>query len=299
MKVTGIPAALLLAVAWTATFGSAGARAGEAGDTFCQGELLRAYEAPPEGLPRTVESPSGVKLGWASRRLSFHREDDELVVGGDPISYELGLGGAKYGDLHLGWRVESDLVRMDGDGRPRGVARRRVDWIGDITPSVNRVIGFRRSPRPGLYRYDLSFVRDGKSLAHYRDYYRVVRRSTDVRLALNGSSFQAGEQVLGKVENPGTESLFYGFPYSLERYDGSTWLPVDLSALFGRPFGFILVGLGIGSGWSDDCSSELSVPTSMSPGLYRMVKHVEFVRSRPGRDRSRSLTAEFTIVPPA
>jgi len=125
-----------------------------------------------------------------------------------------------------------------------------------------------------------------------------VSRSADVRLTLNGTTFQPGEEVLGKVENFGTELLFYGLGFGLERYDGAAWLPVDLSALFGRPFGFLLIGLGIGPGRSDDCSSALPVPTSMSPGLYRMVKSVDVVGQRPFREGSRSIMAEFTIVMP-
>lgn len=223
MRGIRISVALLLASSCTTLLVAPSAWAGEAADTFCQAELLRAYEAPLQGLPRTRESPSGGTLGWASKRLYFHRENDGVVVGGEPILYDLALGGAKYGDLRLDWKVESELVRIDPHGRPREVAMRRVERVDGMAPGDKRSLGFRGSPRPGLYRYDISFAKGDDRLARYSDYYRVVRRSTDVRLALNGSTFQPGERILAKVENFGTELILYGVAFRLEQYDGGAF----------------------------------------------------------------------------
>lgn len=153
-----------------------------------------------------------------------------------------------------------------------------------------REIGFARSPGPGLYRYDLVFRnRSGRLLGRLHDYYRVVRRNPEIHLALNGSSFSAGETVRAKVEDPGTEWASYGADFGIERFDGAAWVPIDWEAVFGHRAAFILIGYRSRPGTAGECVSGFTVPETMEPGLYRTTKPV---------DRS-ELSAEFTIVPPA
>lgn len=180
MRAAAVSAALLLMVAY-AVVGATSARAGESSESFCQGGVLRAYEAPLEELPAVRESPDTSKLTWASKRLSLYREG-VLVVAGEPILYQLTLGGARYGDLRLGWRIESRLVRVDRHGRTVGLARRKTDRFGQAVSGESRHFGFRASPPPGLYRFDISFKKGGTTLGRYSDYYRVVRRNTEFGL---------------------------------------------------------------------------------------------------------------------
>jgi hypothetical protein len=163
---------------------------------------------------------------------------------------------------------------------------------GGGVPAETR-IGFRPSSQPGHYRYDLLFRdRSGKLLGRYHDYYSVVRRNPEARLVLDGTTFRVGDLVLEKIENPGTESLSYGAGSGrFERFEGSTWTPLDFEDLFGFPNIVPAIGLGVSPGWSSRCDFlGFVVPQGMTPGLYRVIK------SEPGARIY--LAAEFTILPP-
>lgn len=154
---------------------------------------------------------------------------------------------------------------------------------------------FARSPQPGLYRYATSFRKAGKSLGRYWDYYRVVRRSDDVRLTLNSTAFRAGDEVLAKIENDTPEWIFYGLPYQIQKNESGNWVPVDLSKLFGRLVAFLMIGLMAEPGTVAECSSGFTVPETMDPGWYQMVKTVD-LRSDPRlQGRSRDVMAEFRV----
>jgi Bacterial Ig-like domain len=266
-------------------------------DPFCTPQVLVDYEAPLRGLPEVREPPTSGRLPFGPRRLRFGAIEEPGnrgapgVIEGEGIEYGLRLEGDYYGPAKLGWRIESRLVRVDRDGRGSHVIKRRMAAIDLLEPAGARRIGFARSPVPGLYRYDLIFRdTDGELLGHYHRHYLVLPDEWNVTLALNATSFRVGENLHAQVRNYGTRSLSYGVGFSIERYDGA-WAPIDNEAVFGHKLVFIMIGLNLGAGNSDDCSSGFTIPEKMTPGLYRIVK-----RFGIGRDE-RLVSAEFTVVP--
>jgi Bacterial Ig-like domain len=112
---------------------------------------------------------------------------------------------------------------------------------------------------------------------------------------LNGSSFVVGDTLRVQVQNFGTDYLFYGVAFWLERYEGGGWVPVDLRDFFGAEnIGFILIGLALGPGAADKCSSRMIVPPTAQPGQYRIVKRFNDSRTEP---LGITASAEFSIEP--
>jgi len=267
------------------------------GDPFCRPGVLRDYGAPFEGLPPAKSVPSRGEVPFAPSRVILDPPRTPVVVVGDPVQYGLDARGVRYGSVVLGWEVESRLVRVDFKGHALRIAKRSVQRVGKVVPSHPVDLGFARSPQPGLYRYVISFKKKGELLGRYWDYYRVVRRSDDVRLALNGTTFTVGDKVLGKLENDSTEWLFYGLGDGLESYEDGNWVPVNQSKLFGHRVVVPLIGLTAGPGTVAQCSAGFTVPETMSPGLYRMLKRVYASAEQwsVSHERPLDVMAEFQI----
>ena len=167
----------------------------------------------------------------------------------------------------LGWTVESRLVRINGRGRSLRLANSSSERFGLLKAAgrgslrSREVGGFARAPGPGLYRYDLAFRNQrGRLLGRFHDYYLVVRRNPEIRLALDGSSFSAGESVSAKVEDPGTECVFYGEDFGIDRFDGASWSPIDWEQVFGHRAISGLVGYFSAPGTAGQCVSGFTVP---------------------------------------
>ena len=270
-------------------------------DPFCTGTVIRDYSAPLAALPKVRELPASGRLPFAPRGLWLGGGEANVIRAGDSIQFRFLNRGPARAEARLGWYVTSRLVQVDRSGRAVRVAKRKRQRIGLIHKIEKQLFGFARSPRPGLYRFDIAFRdRTGELLGRYHAYYGVVRRRLAVRLHLKGNLFRPGDVIYGRVENRGTEWLFYGEPNSIERYDGTDWVRLNLRRAFS------MIGILGPPGTVGRCTSNFRVPTDFAPGHYRMVKQVSYsdrrglVRGRGGLSRAGrplTLTAEFEVVP--
>ena len=277
-------------------------------DPFCTGEVLVDYEGPLRGLPAVRELPRSGRLPFGPTRLAVRSvvgwdiklAEGSLAVEGQPVRHNLRLTGWEAGSKYLGWEIESRLVEVDRKGRDIGLAKRRVDWIRRIHTRVPRAVGFGRSPEAGLYRYDLIFRnRAGGVLGHFHRHYVIAVADGEVELALKSNVVRPGDEVLAQMRNHGPHRLHHGVGFRIDRNEGGVWAPIDNEAVFGYKLGFILIGLILPPLTSERCASHFEVPDGMTPGLYRVVKHVN-VYEEPGGERSQvAVEAEFTVLPPA
>jgi len=182
-------------------------------------------------------------------------------------------------------------IRVNGVSIGRARVRHRTvvrphDGVLDLSFSV--------SARPALYRVEILFENmSGKRLGRYGQYFRVVPIVRRARLGIESSAYHAGETVRARIENFGTTLVTFGVPYSVQRYDGSTWTKAPES-----PKGpWIMPLLLVQSGYAGGCFG-FRTPESMAPGLYRIVKGVEYPAVNPdGHSSYATLTAEFEVLP--
>jgi hypothetical protein len=273
-------------------------------EEFCAPRQLVDYTAPLAHLPKVREPPRSGRLPFGPRRVRFAAISElgpyalgEMAVAGSEITYRLSLDGAGFGPKRIDWIVESRLVRLNARGRSLEVSKRRSDRVGLLRvashgrPAPPRIIGFRRVDELGTYRYDILFRRpDGARLGGFHDYYRVVEGNPETRLALSGSSFRVGDELLEKIENPGTTWVFYGAGNDgFERLDNGAWESLDFESIFDRPNVVPAIGLSLGPGFAGGCDFlGFVVPPKMTPGRYRVSKSI---------GETGSLSAEFTIAP--
>jgi Big-like domain-containing protein len=212
-----------------------------------------------------------------------------LVRSGQGIHYAFSLSGASFQNRWLGWTVESQLFQINRRGRTLRLAKQRTEHFGLLATLRSHEIGFARAPEPGIYRYDLTFKgKAGRVLGRFHGYYIVVQRNPEFRLAIDGSTFSAGEVVNAKVEDPGTEWAFYGEESEIEQFDGTSWSPINWEQVFGHRRIGGLVGYFSDPGTSGTCAIGFKVPKQMEPGVYRITKQLD----------GTELSADFTIVAP-
>jgi hypothetical protein len=268
-------------------------------EEFCAPRLLVDYAAPLTGLPKVREPPRSGRLTFGPPRLRFQNfnrwpgQDWRVVLTDESMVYAFWYQAPFWwvGGKRLDWTVDSRLVRVSRGGRDLRLAERGRERIGVVSTQSGggtryRMFGLDAPDRPGIYRYDLVFRdRHGHLLGRLHDYYRVVRRNPESRLILDGTTFRRGDLVLGRVENPGTESVSFGAGFEFDRLSGGIWARVPFEELFGFPNVVPAIAIQLGRGRSGDCRfNSFVVPAGMGPGIYRMVK-------------SADLTAEFTVLP--
>jgi len=277
--------------------------ADSAGAALCETSIVHDYKQPLKRLPHIREVPLREHLSFAPARVFVAQiGNGPLVVGNDTVGF--GLSYSPFYPGHhlsppLNWLVEAKLVRIDLGGRttlPLGSIIKRVNRLRstDDQPSGDLDLSFPVS-KPALYRLEITFTdQTGKRLGRYGKYFRVLRPSLDARLILNGTAFHPGDTVTARLENYGTDSLYYGLDRTIERYDGSTWAVAPESSQ-----GAILaIGLSSGPGESASCWS-FSIPPSEPPGRYRFAWSGEAFYGSFSRGKTRlRLESEFQILPP-
>jgi hypothetical protein len=147
-------------------------------------------------------------------------------------------------------------------------------------------LSFKVGKSPAVYRVD-SYFRSwaGRKLAHYAQYFRVIKRTVDVQLGIYKNSLHPGDTVVVRLENLGTAPIFFGVDFVLEIWDETAWVRSPLS-----PAGFILPGFGIGGGGAAECN-RFQLPVDAPPGHYRMSKPYSVSMSR----HERFVRAEFDV----
>jgi hypothetical protein len=260
----------------------------------CKSRTLIDFTRPLKMLPKTRETPKEGGLPLPFSEMVFSRESKELLASGQPIEYS--LLSLQYPPPPPKLLIKSKLVRINRLGKVLRTVKQTSEWVLLSRTLPSEAVGFARSPRPGLYRYDLAIWRGSRLVATYQDYYRVAKRSTKVRLRLNGEVFKAGDEIVGQIENYTAEPASYDLRYWVQRFELGEWSPVSLNNLFGRLPIFIGPSQVADPGLADRCFEILTVPEAMGPGRYRLIKIING-RLKRLKDDPRRITTELKIEP--
>lgn len=247
---------------------------------FCAEQVVHDYLRPLKELQESRALPPSTIVNFERRNLRASTLEP-LLVGGGWVGYSLYVKrGVGAGVVRLGWRVKTELSRINRSGdevESIRVWRRQIGVLGDRNATGVR---FKLGDEPGLYRL-LVLIRNkrGKPLGGFGYYARVVAAITDARLALNASTFAPGQTVLGHVENFGTTQASFGLGLTIERLEGSTWSVAPESPTGPVP----AIAYVVPAGMSANRCSSFTIPATMPPGHYRMTLSPE-------------LTAEFDLT---
>lgn len=271
-------------------FASSPVGAAEVSVPFCRDDVARDYERPFEQMPGERPPPEG-ELPFGPRNLNMFRVGwERVVLRGGNLGYLFGAKEAGKRILHLNWDVLARLQRVDAAGvalREVGRTRKR---LGDVE-GIDRLEFVFPAKRRGLFRLDISFRRlNGGRLGSYREYFRVVRRTIEMSLAVNATTLHSGDTAYSRVENLGTNDMNVPSRYLVERFDGSVWLGVGESVTPGTALD--RGGWWLGGGEAAFCT-EYPIPSDALPGLYRLRTAVQPF----GQRQRRSLTTSFRVEP--
>lgn len=249
---------------------------------FCDSSTVRGNPRELGRLPPLHQAPPSEQLPFAPETTQF-RPFDEFQVGEAEIGFALRQSNGHRTDP-LDLTVVATFTRIDRQGNA-------VESIGRVETQVSSVKGYetisfsRKVSRSGFYRAGIFFWDSRfQSLGKYAAYFRLLSlRIQPPRLALNGRAFKPGDRILARVENFSNESISYGVPYRIERWNGAAWTNAPESP--GGPW--IRPLYRSRSGSTGPCLP-FGIPLSMPPGTYRMVK--------PIRGKS-PLFARFEVLP--
>jgi hypothetical protein len=265
---------------------------------FCKKGVVHNYSKPLEEMPplRSVPLTSDLPFGPAGLFIS-ERATGSIVSGKTAAGFSLSFGSnAQRPTPRLDWTVVARLVRVARRERAKRLLQSRVAHLVRMEPGEMRRFAFRLSGRPSLYRLEIEFRnRAGRRIGRFGRYLRVLGSSKRARIVLARRSFRPGATVSPRLENYGTESLFYGLGYSIQLHDGASW--VRSPSFPPRPVPAI--GLRTGPGETAACW-KFTIPRDAPPGRYRFVWNGWSIKEAiPRRGARLTLTAEFQILPAA
>jgi hypothetical protein len=214
--------------------------------------------------------PAREKLPFAPQQIHFSPTSSS-TVGPTTVGFSIYRDyRGKSAERH-GWSLVSRLTQVRKDGTVRRALRTKEGSLDPILSGKARSTGagtFRVSARSAFYRVDAEIENESGRRVHYWNYYRVLRRHWNLKLALSATRIRAGESLHWRFENFGTTAVSYGLPYRIERFDETSgaWRLDSMT-----PSGFPSVGLSLGAGQAGDCQS-LVLPAETSTGRYRLSK---------------------------
>ena len=217
---------------------------------------MRDLPTPPYGSARPILGRSGLKI--------FPLGLSRLSVGASKLGFYLEALAPKA--IKVGWSASSRLSVVNRSGKVQQVLASDVQSIGVLKSGSTRQIGFDVNAERRLYRVDVWFHRGNNGHVHYADYFRVVSREVSIRLGVEASTYQPGQDVRFHLENRGTVEITYGYAYSLEHWNGVAW-KTSMTPLPGS----FQVALGLAAGQVQGCQG-LELPEDMPTGRYRLGK---------------------------
>jgi hypothetical protein len=237
------------------------------GKPWCKGAPVHDYRAPLKSLPQVQHPPE--QLPFGPPKLSLYDPSFPVIVGEGGFGY--GFFDETYRDrtLHLNWELTARVSRINNRGESMQTVKTRTLRLEEVSRPGEIDLRLRVPAGPALYRYDLEFhdLQSGELLGSYSEYLRVVRRTFHARIAVNRPAFRPGQTAYARVENPGTEGIFFGLDYDVQRFDSGRWVHYPS----GPSGGWLLIGLSMGSGGSGWCM-RFHVPATAEPGWYRFIK---------------------------
>jgi hypothetical protein len=242
-------------------------------------------------LPPVREMPESGDLPFGPKTVHLGSFGGRVLPIGQSFGFE--LHSENYaGRTPLRWTLRAQMFVVGRDGATgREVDRLELE-VRTISSGDEVELYLDPLRRAGFYRYDFEIVDgEGRVLGSYGEYLKVFARSYwKPRLGLAKRSFRPGELVLSRVENFGTEWVYYAESFSVQRLEGKAWgvVPDVTRRRWARWLGII------GPGVSGRCNS-LSLPDDFPAGRYRIVKAVG-PHPWPRGQRSYRLTAPFTVI---
>jgi len=249
---------------------AAGAAGGESSPGFCKRRLAVDYAAPLTGMPGAHPVPEG-ELPFGPRNFSVHTIGHiigrpHVALAGSNYGYTFAGKNEPYRALDLGWRLKATAWAVDRDGRARRELGTR-GWHATKVKELSRLQVAFPATRPGFVRVDVRIsTLSGRTLGAYRDYFRILKPSNDVRLAVEDANVHPGERAVGLVENHGAGNLSsVSESFEVEHFIGDAWVtvPQPVSPQSILPYGFFLA-----PGENARCYG-YDVPADGKPGRYR------------------------------
>jgi hypothetical protein len=272
---------------------AAGAVGGESSPGFCKRRLAVDYAAPLAGMPGAHPVPEG-ELPFGPRNFSVHTIGHiigrpHVALAGSNYGYTFAGKNEPYRVLDLGWRLKATAWAVDRDGRARRVLGTRGWHVAKIKELSKLQVAFPAT-RPGFVRVDVRIsTLSGRMLGAYRDYFRILKPSNDVRLAVEDASVHPGERAVGLVENRGAGNLSsVSGMLEVEHFTGGAWMtvPQPVSPQSILPYGFFLA-----PGENARCYG-YDVPAEAEPGRYRFSASAYVANL----ERKVTVTGAFTVA---
>ncbi len=249
----------------------ASAAEGGSDSSFCKRRLAVDYSAPLVAMPGARPLPEG-ELPFGPRNFSVYTIGHiigrpHVAMVGTSVGYEFAGKNDNYRALDLGWRFQATAWAVAGDGRVLHKIGIRGWHVTRIKELSKLKVGFPAA-HPGYVRVDVRIsTLTGKTLGTYRDYFRVLKPTDDVRLAVEDRSVRPGERAVGLVENHGAAELReVSSVLEVEHLEAGTWTAV--------PQPPTKESISEGSGWwlapgeNARCYG-YTVPADAPPGQYR------------------------------
>lgn len=256
---------------------------------MCGREFVRDYGAPLQAMPGADPPPQG-ELPFGPRNFGIHRVNrSQLPLEGSNFGYRFSSKNAGSRVLQLGWRAVATFRRVSPAGGPRRVVAVR-SWQVRSVKDLSELELAIPADRAGFFRVDLHLATlGGRTLARYRDYFRVLRRSNDVGVAVSAPAFRPGEAAYGQVANAGAGMIIFPVFLEVERFDGNAWVEVPQPP---SPASVADERLLMSSGEAGRCH-RFDVPLDASPGLYRFLASVYVTNLQ----KRQTVTAQFQVQP--
>lgn len=261
---------------------------------FCDERPAIDYSRPFERMPSVHRAPTMGRLPFGPSEVSLgHTRDSSIEPGGGRFGYMLSYRSRKAGPIRLDWEVMSRIVVVNGRGRATKVlgTSRRVIHLLQTTDLFNFGLSF--TSRPSFYRYTFIIKRtNGKRLANYSQYFRVVPPSFKSELRTDVSTYHPGDTIALHVVNLGTEPILYDEAVGVQVLSGGSW---ELAPAF-PPRPITRVARKLSAGGTGKCENIL-IPPSVPSGRYRLVKKVSAIDTRGQLRGQHRIMAEFNVAP--
>jgi hypothetical protein len=196
---------------------------------FCGSPVVDNYWATVEKLKPIPVVPEGGVLPFAPGGLTLGITGPQGLLVGGMTSIGLRLTNAAATTPRLNWVVLERLIRFSADGskiQPAGL--KRID-LKQLPAGKHRGLTFPLTAAPGIYSLEITIQNHrGRLLGRYGEYVRVVDRTVSAGIKLaTYDNVVPGSYIESCFENHGSAAVA-PTATSLERFDGTTWRPVEV-----------------------------------------------------------------------
>jgi hypothetical protein len=286
----GLVLSVCMAIAWTGTvFGVGASRAADVPES-CADRTVVDYLSPFRRW-RRPNPPSAQSLPFGPPTFSLTQASTSrvFVSGHGGFGYVAQLGEMEALNAQLNWQVTASLQRLDKQGQVKYQSARRSWHIGRARSLNNRTFVIPVGPKPGLFRYQLSFKLPNDRVWLYSQYVRVVPARVEVVLDGLEPSYRIGESLIYRVANLGTVPVSTSGRSTVSYWNGADWEAISTTSQSRRGERLARELLG---GEGGPCQ-HVQLASGLSSGKYRV--DMEYEAGFGGQ--SVTLAREFELVP--